>query len=130
MPTTTISIESINLPGLILADDVSHTGVRSDVAKTLSGGMVIWETQEPSGRLIDLVGGDDFGWLERSDLQSLQALASVPGATYTLTTPTEIMTVRFRNENAPAIEASAIIERPNPASGDWYNKIRIKLMEV
>lgn len=125
-----VNLESIDLPGLMLADDISHTGVRSDVAKTLSGGVVIWETSEPSGRIIDLVGGDDFGWLERSDLQSLQALASVPGATYTLTTPDEIMTVRFRNENAPAIEATPIIGRPNPDAGDWYNKVRIKLMEV
>lgn len=130
MPTTSISIESINLPGLVLADDVSHTGIRSDVAKTLAGGLVIWETQEPSGRVIDLVGGDDYGWLERSVLQSLQALASVPGATYTLTTLAEVITVRFRNENPPAIEATPIIERPNPAAGDWYNKISIKLMEV
>lgn len=130
MPVTQISIESINLPGLVLADDVAHTAVRSDVAKTLAGGLVIWETTEPSGRVITLAGGDDYGWLERSTLQSLQALASVPGATYSLTTPSETITVRFRNENPPAVEATPIVERPNPAAGDWYNKISIKLMEV
>lgn len=130
MPVTEITLATITLPGLIMAGDISHTGVRSDVAKTLAGGLVIWETTEPSGRLIDLQGGDDFGWLARHDLVSLQALAAVPGATYTLTAPNETLTVRFRNENPPAIEATPIVARPNQASTDWYNKITIKLMEV
>lgn len=125
-----MQLESINLSGLVLAADVSHTGIRSDVAKTLAGGVVIWETREPSGRLLDLVGGDDFGWLERSDLQALQALASVPGASYTLTTTDDVLTVRFRNEDAPAIEATPIVARSNQATGDWYHKITLKLMEV
>lgn len=130
MPVTEMTLATIALPGLIMAADVSHTGVRSDVAKTLAGGVVIWETAEPAGRLIDLQGGADFGWLERSDLVSLQALAAVPGATYALTTPSETLTVRFRNENPPAIEAAPIVARPNPDTTDWYNNINIKLMEV
>lgn len=125
-----MQLESIDLPGLVMANDVSHTGIRSDVAKTLAGGVVIWETAEPAGRSIDLLGGEDFGWLERSDLQSLQALASVPGASYTLTTADDVLTVRFRNESAPAIEATPIVARPNQEPGDWYNRITIKLMEV
>lgn len=130
MAQTEIKIENITLSGLVFTDDLNHTGIRSDVAKTLDGGLVIWETSEPAGQLITLSGGDDFGWLERSTLQSLQAMASVPGASYTLTTPSDTITVRFRNESPPAIEATPLVARPNPATGDYYNKVTIKLMKI
>lgn len=125
-----MTLQNITLSGLIIEADVSHTGVRSDVAKTLSGGLVIWETTEPSGRLITLKGGADFGWMTREDLQSLQALASIPGARYKLTTEEEEITVRFRNEAAPAIEAIPIVGRENQSGDDYYHNISIKLMEV
>lgn len=130
MPVTEHSLGAVTLSGLVIVDDVSHTGVRSEVTKTLAGGVVIWETAEQSGRLIELRGGEDFGWLLRSSLQALRAMAAVPGATYTLTTPEEVFTVRFCNETPPAISATPLVARPNQAAGDYYNNVTIKLMEV
>jgi hypothetical protein len=129
-PVTTITLHATELPGLVVADDCSHTGIRSTVAKTLNGGLVIWERPELAGREIDLVGGDDFGWLARSALKTLQGLASIAGATYILVTPEESITVRFRNETPPAIEATPIVSRPNQADTDYYKNVKIKLMEV
>lgn len=125
-------LANIALPGLVIESDIAPVGVRAETTKTLSGRLVIWESAEHGGRNIDLVGGSDYGWLMRTDLVALQALAAIPRATYTLVLADGAgdLSVRFRNEDAPAIEATPIIPRPNPADTDWYNNIRIKLMEV
>lgn len=125
-------LATIALPGLVVESDIAPTAVRAETTKTLSGRLVIWETTEHGGKNIDLSGGTDYGWLTRADLIALQALASVAGATYTLTLADDAgtITVRFRNEDQPAIEASPLVPRPNPADTDYYNNTRIKLMEV
>ena len=124
-------LNGVTLTGLVIESDVAPVGVRATVEKTLSGRAVIWECAEHGGRNIDLVGGSDYGWLLRSALVSLQSMAAVPGATYTLTlSDASTKTVRFRNEDKPAIEAAPIIPRPNPEGTDYYNNIKIKLMEV
>jgi len=136
-----MTLETIALPGLVIDTDMSPVGVRSEVTNTLAGGVVIWEQASAAGRSFNLIGGADYGWMQRSALLALRSLASVPGQTYTLTfvaadpeaePPVEAvtMTVRFRNEDAPAIEARPIVARPFPEASDWYNEITIKLMEV
>ena len=132
MPTVYYhKLENIELTGLVISDDISHTGIRSDVAKTLSGGTVVWEIAEPTGRSIDMTGDAESCWLTRQTMQSLQAMASVPGAVYVLTLQSgEILSVRFRNEDPPAVSGTPIVARPNQATGDYYNNIMIKLMEV
>jgi hypothetical protein len=130
MPVTNMILNGIELPGLVISDDMSPFGVLATTAPTLAGGMVIWEQRQTAGRQINLVGGADFGWLARSVLKSLKAMAAIPGASYSLQTSVGNYTVRFRNEEPPAIAASPIVERPNPEDADWYNNVQIKLMEV
>lgn len=130
MPFTDITLNGIALSGLTVANEFEATGVRSEVARTLAGGLVIWETFEPIGKNIDLVGESDSGWLTRSTIKSLLAQASVPGATYSLVLADRTATVRFRNEEPPAIECTPIVARQNHADTDYYYQITIKLMEV
>ena len=124
-----ITLDGITLPDLVIGNEFAETKVRSVVAESLGGKPIIWETSR-SMRLLDLIGGDDFGWIERSVLVSLRARADVVGATYDLVYESDTYTVRFRNEDTPAIEAEPIIPRPNHAAGDYYNNVRLKLMII
>lgn len=130
MPITNMILNGLELPGLVIDADMQPFGVLATTAPTLAGGMVIWEQSQSAGRQINLVGGSDFGWLARSAMITLKTIASIPGATYTLETSEGNYTVRFRNEDQPAVTGSPIVERPNPESTDWYNNVQIKLMEV
>lgn len=124
-----IFLNGIELPGLVVANDVSSGSLQTTVSKTLSGRRVEWN-QPANGGPLDLVGGSDYGWLTRSVLQSLGTLAAVAGATYTLTfSDSTTATVCFRNEDS-AIDATPIVPRPNPAATDIYNNITIKLWRL
>lgn len=123
-------LNAIELPGLVIANDMTGTAIRATASKTLSGRSVVWEEQTTGGRTLDLVGGSDYGWLTRADLQALNALANTTGATVTLTlADSSTITVRFRHEDT-AIEATPLVARPNPEATDYYNNVIIRLMEV
>lgn len=124
-----ITLDGIDLPDLVIENEFQETKVKAVVAESLGGKAIIWETSR-SMRSIDLIGGVDFGAIERSVLVSLRALADVVGASYTLVYESSTYTVRFRNEEAGAIDASPINPRPNHADTDWYNNVKIKLMVV
>lgn len=125
----TIQIDTVTLPDLVIDGEFEFTGVRAEVAHSLGGTPIVWE-DSIQGKPLDLVGTRDEGWIDRTTLLALQALAGVAGATYTLTYESDTYNVRFRHEDVPAIEAFPIIPRPNPDGTDWYSNVRIKLMEV
>lgn len=114
---------------LLLEDEFSFSGVEARVERTLGGAPLVWE-QPVSGRPIDLVGGDDFAWISRANLQSLAALASAPGAKHAFDYHGRIYRVRFRHEDYPALAARPVLPEPNVLSPDWCMDLRIKLMEV
>ncbi|MGE0919424.1 hypothetical protein [Trichlorobacter lovleyi] len=130
MSSPNIFLNAIELPGLVVDGDISAGAIRTTVTKTLAGGVAIWEEPVSGGSPIDLKGGPDFGWLTRGVLLSLVALANVAGTTATLTlSDGTTKTVRFRN-NDGSIEATPLVERPNPEDTDYYNNVIIRLMEV
>lgn len=124
----TITLDTIDLPDLVFESEFD-TGMRSVVETALDGTPNIWEQSIP-GRKIDLVGDAGTAWMQRHVLRSLFDLASVPCAYYTLSYEGAEYTVRFRNEEFPAIEATPLIPRPNAGGDDYYINIRIKLMEI
>lgn len=124
-----IQLSGLALPDLLWSDRYSFTGVDSQVSKTLTGRTIVWE-QETQGRPITLIGGEDFAWILKEDLDALFEMSKVPNATYELNYENETYLVRFRNEEQPAIEATQIISRPNEDHEDNYKNLVIKLMEV
>jgi hypothetical protein len=124
-----IALEGITLPDLIR----SVTGaapVKAVTETAMDGTPIIWEQSSVGGTLIDLLGGNDSGWIDKSTLDSLWALASVARAVYSLVYEGTTYTVRFRHENHPVIEADPVVGRPNPEGTDNYNNVWLKLMEV
>ena len=123
-----ITLDGISLPDLIKEGDLLFTGIEAVVETSLSGAPIVWE-RTVAGKPIDLAGGPDNAWIDRATLILLRDRASVAGATYTLIYEGETINVRFRNEDAPAIEATPVKPTPETESSDNYNNVRIKLME-
>ena len=125
-----MTLGGIALPDLIIEDRLSHPGVRSSVTPTLAGGIIIQEFSQIDNRYVDLVGGDDYGWIQYSILQNIRSIAMLANTAYTLVYETETYTVRFRHEEPPVVYAEPIIPQVEPSSGDWWNNVTIKLMKV
>lgn len=121
-----IILGGVSLPDLTIEQEFGWTGIEAAVDRSVGGSPIVWE-REITGRSLDLVGGDDTGWITRSALESLKALASIARAAYSLSFEGEECTVRFRHEEG-AIEAAPVVPRPNQASGDYYRNVRIRLM--
>jgi hypothetical protein len=124
-----ISLGGVTLSDdLIIEDDLGDPQIDAVVDTSDWGTPIVYE-KERSFRALDLIGDSDRAWMSRSTLVSLKALVTV-GAEYELSCEGDTYTVRFRTEELPVIEATPIIKRPNMDASDWYNNIRIKLMEV
>lgn len=123
-----MTLNGIDLKGLIISDNLAFTGVRTETTKTLAGGLVVWEQPEYSGQAVTLVGGDNWGCLQLSVLKQLASLAKVVGGRYLLETGSESLMVRFMTESPPVIDAKPIVSVPNPSDTDWFQNIIIKLM--
>lgn len=124
------TLEGIDLEDLAWPDELSPYGLEAEVDVTLSGRPVIWERARQGGRPIDLVGGANAAWLPRATIAALRDLADTPAGTFDLIWSGVTYRVRFRNEDAPAVEAEAVRPGPNIPATMKYRNITIKLMEV
>jgi hypothetical protein len=123
-----VLIDSIDITGLVNSD-LFPTGLDTVSEVSSEGSLIVYEKQISYSQ-IDLVGGSDWGWLSLSVLQSLQNLAKISGAIYTLNYEGDLIDVRFRTEDPPVISADKLINRSNQDGTDWYNNITIKLIGV
>jgi len=124
-----ITLDGIALPDLIWEGEFEWTSVAASSEMTLGGRPIVWEAPLQAGRAIDLVATESQGWLTRAQVQALMQRASQAGWVGILDYEGTQYRVRFRNEDAPAVDVQPLIPRPNPADTDYYTG-RIKLMEV
>ena len=124
------TLDTIGLPGLVWLDEFGWTGVVSEVAPAINGTVIVQEAALSGGRPVTLQGDAETGWLQRSDLQALQATAAVPEATYGLSYNGNNYTVRWRHEDGQVIAATPIVGRENAAAGDYYHQVTLKLITV
>lgn len=125
-----IQLNAITLPaGLQWVDEFNWQPVMQSTQRTLAGGLVLQERGLSAGRPITLSGGSDHGWIARSVLESLYALASVAGQTHTLSIRGTTYSVRFYHEDGNAIEAEPLWPMADPQAGDYYIAT-IKLITV
>lgn len=119
---------SVNLQGLVISESFDpQIEAVSQVAN--NGGLIVYEGKRLFCNL-DLIGGDDWGWLSHSALMSLKGMASILGAEYVLDYNGAVYTVRFRTEDIPVIAGTPLLPRPNVQTTDFYNNVFLKLMEV
>ena len=122
-----ITLAGIDLPDLVRVSEYAQYGTRAVVEFSLGGKPIVWEDLK-YGESFDLGGTSDTGWISRSTLEALAAIAAVPLQIYTLDYEGDIKSVRFRQEEPPVVSAQPIIPRPNHENEDWYNNVLIKLM--
>ena len=137
-----VSLSGIDLPDLVMERDIFVT-VAANVERTIQGKVIVTE-QIIQGQPFDLIGGDSWGWLNRTTINELVSIVNVINQTYTLDYNGVQYKVRFRYEDGDPIEAEPILPRPTledtitdgegntVVSPDdyWYNNIRIKLMKL
>jgi hypothetical protein len=116
----------INLPpDLEWRDEFEWTPVEHSTDYSMTGALVVQEGERQDGRPITLFGGRGV-WVERSTVEALYAMASVPDQVMTLALWGRTFFVIFRR---PAIDAEAIRRLANPGATHKY-AITINLMEI
>lgn len=110
----------VELPrGMLWTDEFDWSAVQKSVERSITGAQVIDAAAKLAGRPITLQGVRDQGWIRRATLLAVQALADVPGATYTLKLADgREFEVMFAPENP--IEAEPISRPELPANTHPY----------
>lgn len=107
-------------PGMVWSDRYSYSPVTQNVNRTLGGVIRVTSLQLKKGRPITLEAIQDQGWLTRTVVDQVKALADVAGATYSLTVGPESFIVMFRHEDGPAVEFLPLIPRGEPLDDDYF----------
>lgn len=123
-----ITLATLTLPeDLLWQDEFLHDAVAQNTTRTEGGALIVEESAITAGRPITLVGGADAGWMTRSDLIALRALADAAATTRLLTlNDGRTFNVMFAR---PAIEAEPIIAFNFPVAADFY-AVTLKLFTV
>jgi hypothetical protein len=128
--TLTDGITTVTLPSDTLwRDELGWSPVDQSTEYMLSGSLDIQGGVRLKGRPITLGGEESASWLARGTILSLLTWAAVAGKQLTLNYHGRTFTVMFRHQDAPAVDAQAIVEKVPPADEDWY-WFSLKLMEV
>jgi hypothetical protein len=127
---------SITLGGITLHDDLrfypepeSIPARVQETAATRGGYLIRWE-KTLKDRPIDLIGGEDYGWLTLANIQSLKALADTDKWEGTLNYHGTSFTVYWRHTEPPVIEFTPKIDYTrNPAvTTDKVCNVKLKLV--
>jgi hypothetical protein len=99
--------------------------------RTLGGTQVLYAVPLTGGTNITLIATSDQGWagLTTTVVEAILAMATTPGATFTLTIGAVVQSVAFRHHEPPAVKFTPILSRVVPDAGDYYTG-EIKLVTV
>lgn len=126
-----MTLNGIDITGLIWIDRYEYSGIASEVVETLDGGRIVWESASISGQPVTLSGGDDYGWLTFETIKLLLAISCNYRAIYDMVTDeNETIRVRFRHEAAPAISAQSVQLKAVSDDEDFYKNVTIKLATI
>jgi hypothetical protein len=103
--------------------------VAQSVRRTLGGRPVIFSSPILGGENVTLDSDAEHGWLTKTQLDAVKALADVPGAVYSLTFGATTISVMFRHNDAPAVDFTPFVPRQNHEAGDYFYG-SIKLIKV
>lgn len=127
---STLSLGGIVLnPSMVIEDRNTSQGVAQSVKRTLGGGLVLFSMGLYAGRSLDLVAGEDHGWLSYATVLQLQDLAAQPGGVFELLVNGVGASVVFRHHEPPAFAAKPLVFRHNQQADDPHT-CTIKLLTV
>ena len=126
-----IILGGINLPDLVIGDEgLGRVPGVAMVETSIINTPIVYVGEQASGFLIDLVGGEDWGWMSRDTIEAVNELSHSLEAVYDLQYEDDLYRVRFRLEDPPAVFGVPVITNPEKSSADWFKNVTIKLMEV
>ena len=118
---------------VVLTDDLTDEQpvwqpVEQAVSYTLTGAMLVDESEKLAGRPLVFSSDENHGWVPYSAVEQLQRWASQPGKRLTLERYGITGAVLFDRRNGAALEARPVLDMARaPAPGDWY-RITLRLM--
>lgn len=125
-----MSLDGIALPaGLVWTDEFESRAVNQTITRTLDGSLVVFYGAQTRGLPITLASEPDAGWLTRAQVEALALRAASPGGAYALQLRGRLWNVMFRHHEAPAFQATPLINLANPTPADFY-LATLKLMTV
>lgn len=102
--------------------------VEQAVSYTLTGAMLVDESEKLAGRPLVFASEERHGWVPYSAVEQLQRWASMPGKKLTLERYGATSAVLFDRRGGPALEARPVLDMARaPAPADWY-RITLRLM--
>lgn len=117
----TITLDSIPLSSsMIWADKHKQAIVAQTALVTLGGGSVVYSKLLTNGQPVTLEARLDTGWITKTMLDALTAIAIVAGGVYTLDVHGVVMSVMFRHQEPPALSFEPLIPKDTPVAGDYY----------
>lgn len=120
---------TVNLPAdLTWTDEFTWAQVEQSTEYTTTGALVIDAWAKQAGRPITLEGSETHAWCARTLLNTLNAWASQPSTTFTLSLRGVSRTVVFNHE-AGALSATPIVDYSDPADADFY-AITLRFLEL
>lgn len=130
MTTLTNGTVTVTLPDdLVWADEFAWQPVEQTVQRSLTGALIVQAQARTGGRPITLAAeSDSVGWVDRATVEALEALASVPAPSLTLTLRGVAHAVLFRHQDG-AIEARPVVGYSDVQSTDPYH-LTVRLMKV
>lgn len=118
-PTLNLGGVALN-PEMVWQDRNSWQPVAQSVARTLGGKQITYSQSLIKGRPITLVASNDRGWLDKDQVDLVQAIAEVPGSVYTFQYGAEVYQVQFRHQESPAFIAEAFVPRIEEQGTDYF----------
>lgn len=110
------------LDDMIWVDEYLWSAAQQERRYTVAGALVVDVAQRLAGRPITLQSGDDFGWITRANLNTVQGWANDPA---NVSTPL-VLTLRgvqfdvIFDHLSGAIDARPVWEVHDPVDADWY----------
>lgn len=122
-------LNGIEIPrGLIWVDEFTWSAVAKTVERSITGAQIIDVAVKQAGRPITLEAAEDQGWMARSTLLTVQALAQVPEAPYTLQLADgRSFTVQFAPEEPVTARP---LKRPELPPLDYPYIVTLRLITV
>lgn len=125
-----ITLDTLSLPAdLIWHDEYSFRSVLQSVRRTLDGGVVVFHSPAAAGQEITLQSTEQSGWVRKSVVDALRALADIPGQVMTLTLRGRAYTVVFRHHDANPLDAAPIFHSANPHADDFF-QVTLRFMTI
>jgi hypothetical protein len=127
-PAGDMMLDTLQLPDMYIKYQPPQVLAHTD--RTIDGGEVTFVQESTGGALIDVYGSGSFGCIPYDLLCQLRELCLRPDGIYVLICADgQLLNVRFRHEDAPAIEMTPVTAKPVYGADDLFCGI-IKLKEV